>query len=190
MAVLIKRYANRKLYNTQTSRYITLKGIAELIETGREIRVIDNESGEDITSVTLSQILVDSERTNRSVPGTILSELISRGGDVLYTALRKGIGNATEGVEDLQRGVRKFIGARERDVEKLADFVAYATPDLDKVLQGAVERALRILDLPRRSDLESLNQNLERVANALEALEPPAASASPPPGGENGGTGV
>ena len=61
MAILIKRYANRKLYNTQTSRYITLKGIAELIESGREVRVIDNETGEDITSVTLSQILVDSE---------------------------------------------------------------------------------------------------------------------------------
>lgn len=188
MAVLIKRYANRKLYNTQTSRYITLKGIAELIETGREIRVIDNESGEDITSVTLSQILVDSERANRSVPGTILSELISRGGDVLYTALRKGIGNATDGVEDLQRGVRKFIGAREREVEKLADFVAYATPDLDKVLQAAVERALRILDLPRRSDLDSLNKNLERVATALEALEPAPAPAEDQP--ENGGPGA
>ena len=72
MTVLIKRYANRKLYNTRTSRYITLKGIAELIEVGEDIRVIDNESGEDITSITLSQILVDTERSNRSVPGNLL----------------------------------------------------------------------------------------------------------------------
>ncbi len=42
MTVLIKRYANRKLYNTQTSRYITLKGIAELVEADEEVRVIDN----------------------------------------------------------------------------------------------------------------------------------------------------
>ena len=103
MAILIKRYANRKLYNTQTSRYITLKGIAELIESGREVRVIDNETGEDITSVTLSQILVDSERTNRTVPGTLLSELIQRGGDVLYSALRKGVGDATDGLEEIGR---------------------------------------------------------------------------------------
>jgi hypothetical protein len=60
MTVLIKRYANRKLYNTQTSRYITLKGISELIEAGDEVRVIDNETGEDITNVALSQILVSS----------------------------------------------------------------------------------------------------------------------------------
>ena len=65
MAILIKRYANRKLYNTDTSRYITLKGISELIEAGHEIRVIDNETGEDITSVALSQILVDDQKQQR-----------------------------------------------------------------------------------------------------------------------------
>ncbi|MBW2233208.1 MAG: polyhydroxyalkanoate synthesis regulator DNA-binding domain-containing protein [Deltaproteobacteria bacterium] len=69
MAILIKRYANRKLYNTDTSRYITLKGIAELLDGGDEVRVIDNETGEDITSVALSQILVDSKRTNTSPRG-------------------------------------------------------------------------------------------------------------------------
>ena len=69
--VLIKRYANRKLYNTETSRYITLKGIAELIEQGAEVRVVDNETGEDITSVALSQILVDNERAQRAVPRTL-----------------------------------------------------------------------------------------------------------------------
>ena len=78
MAVLIKRYENRKLYNTQTSRYITLKGISELLEDDEEVQVIDNESGEDITSVTLSQILVDTERSNRAVPGNLLSELVQR----------------------------------------------------------------------------------------------------------------
>ena len=68
MAILIKRYANRKLYNTQTSRYITLKGIAELIDDGEKVRVIDNETGEDITSVALSQILVDTVRSNADAP--------------------------------------------------------------------------------------------------------------------------
>ncbi len=45
MAILIKRYANRKLYNTEASRYITLKGIAELLEEGEEVHVVDNETG-------------------------------------------------------------------------------------------------------------------------------------------------
>ena len=102
MAILIKRYANRKLYNTDTSRYITLKGIAELLDEGEEIRVIDNETGEDITSVALSQILVDSERSNTSPPESLLSQILERGGDAVYGALRRGMDDATEGIGDLQ----------------------------------------------------------------------------------------
>ncbi len=80
MAVLIKRYANRKLYNTETSRYITLKGIAKLLEEGEEVRVIDKESGEDITQVALSQILVDNKRAKEDPSDTLLTQLLSRGG--------------------------------------------------------------------------------------------------------------
>jgi len=178
MSVLIKRYANRKLYNTQTSRYITLKGIAELIEAGTEVRVVYNESGEDITSIRLSQIQVDSERTNRAVPGNLLSELIQRSGDVL-TALRKGVGDASDGIEGLQRKVGKLI-QRDREGGRLPDWVAYASPDFDRMIQGAVERVFKLLDLPRRSDLDALNANLERVAKALEDKE--KGRATPPTG--------
>jgi len=171
MVVLIKRYANRKLYNTQTSRYITLKGIGELVEAGREVRVVDNETGEDITSVTLSQVLVDTERHNRGVPGTLLSELIQRGGDVLYSALRKGVGETAGPITEFQRNVRRLIGARERDAEKLQEWVALATPDLEGLVQRAVEGVVRALDLPRRSDVEALSRNLERVVSALESLQ-------------------
>ncbi|CAG0982757.1 hypothetical protein MYXO_01952 [Myxococcaceae bacterium] len=171
MVVLIKRYANRKLYNTQTSRYITLKGIGELVEEGREVRVVDNETGEDITSVTLSQVLVDTERHNRGAPGTILTELIQRGGDVLYSALRKGVGETAGPITELQRNVRRFIGAREKDAERLADWVALATPDLEGMMERALESVFRALDLPRRSDVEELTRNLERVTAALEALQ-------------------
>jgi polyhydroxyalkanoate synthesis repressor PhaR len=165
-ATLIKRYANRKLYNTQTSRYITLKGIAELIEAGEPVRVIDNESGEDITSVTLSQILVDTERSSRRVPGTVLTDLIQRSGDVLYSALKRGVGDASEGFEELQRNVRRLLGAREAG--RRPDWIAFATPDLDRMVQRAVERVLRALDLPRRADLEALERRLERLARLLE----------------------
>ncbi|MEN8184739.1 MAG: polyhydroxyalkanoate synthesis regulator DNA-binding domain-containing protein, partial [Myxococcota bacterium] len=174
MAVLIKRYANRKLYNTATSRYITLKGIGELIEAGDEVRVIDNESGEDITSITLSQILVDTERSNRSVPGNLLSELIHRGGDVLY-ALRRGVGDASDGLEEFQTNLRKML----RGTDKGGDWVAFAPPEFDRLVERAVERVFKLLDLPRRSDIEALNKNLERVASALEDLERPSPSPNP-----------
>jgi len=171
MSVLIKRYANRKLYNTQASRYITLKGISELIEAGEDVRVIDNETGEDITSVALSQILVDHERSNSTGSQTLLSGLISRGGDALYEALRRGVGDASEGIGELQSNLRRIIKNREHDTGKLGEWIAVATPDFDHIVQGAMERVFKVLDMPRRGDIEALNANLQRVAEAVESLQ-------------------
>ena len=57
MAYVIKRYSNRKLYDTQASRYVTLEELEELIRAGKEISVVDVSTGEDLTSVTLANIL-------------------------------------------------------------------------------------------------------------------------------------
>lgn len=190
--VLIKRYANRKLYNTATSRYITLKGIAGLIEAGDEVRVIDNETGEDITSVTLSQILVDTERSSRRVPGTVLSDLIQRSGDVLYSALKRRVGDATDGFEELQRNVKKLLTPREAAARR-ADWIALATPDLDRLVQRALERVLRALELPRRSDVEALEKRLDEVLDQLRSRPPldetPTARPEPPLRARAGGGG-
>ena len=175
-AVLIKRYANRKLYNTATSRYITLKGIAELIEAGETVRVIDNESGEDITSVTLSQILVDTERSSRRVPGTVLSDLIQRSGDALYHALKRGVGPASEGLDELQRNVRKLLS---REGSGRRDWIAFTAPELDRMVQRALERVLHALDLPTRRDLEALERRLDELSALLGA--PARTPGSPPP---------
>jgi polyhydroxyalkanoate synthesis repressor PhaR len=181
MAVLIKRYANRKLYNTQTSRYITLKGIADLLEAGEDVRVIDNESGEDITSITLSQILVDTERSNRAVPGSLLSGLFQRGGDALYEALSRGVDDASERLEDFQRTMRRLLRVRhgegngQDEIEGEAgapngparDWIAFTPPDLDQLVQRAIERVLKMLDLPTRADLDSLSERIDRLTEAL-----------------------
>jgi len=160
MSVLIKRYANRKLYNTESSRYITLKGISDLLESGQEVKVIDNESGEDITSVTLSQILVDTERDGRSVPGNLLTGLLQRGGD----ALRRRVDDASEGLEEFKHNLRRLLPKQGRD------WVAFAPPDFESIVQNAFERVAAMLDLPRRSDIERLSERLERVTRALEAM--------------------
>ena len=184
MAVLIKRYANRKLYNTQSSRYITLKGIADLLEGGEEVRVVDNESGEDITSITLSQILVDTERANRAVPGNLLSGLFQRGGDALYEALSRGVDDASERLEDFQRTMRKLLRVRhEQDAaaaldgvetgDRARDWIAFSPPDLDQLVQRAIERVLKMLDQPTRSDIDALNARLDRLTEALGERVPP-----------------
>ena len=183
MAILIKRYANRKLYNTQTSRYITLKGIAELIEADHEVRVIDNETGEDITSIALSQILVDSERSNSSVSEGLLSQLMGRGSDAIYDAFRRGVHDATEGIEEFQQKVRKAVRVPD-DATGIGDWIAYANPDFEQIVQNAVERVFKVVDLPRRSDIDALNANLERVAAAIEGLERAYGSRKPESGSE------
>ncbi len=181
MATLIKRYSNRKLYNTETSRYITLKGISELIDQGVSVQVIDNETGEDITSVALSQILVDSERSNSSVPGSLLSQLMGRGGDAIYGALKQGVSDASEGLEELQERVKRAIGNESGDEgRRFGDWIAFSGPDFEQKIQGAVQRVFEVLDLPRHSDIERLNKNLERVADAIAKQEPEGSTAVEP----------
>ena len=166
MAVLIKRYANRKLYNTESSRYITLKGISELVREGRDIRVIDNESGDDITPIILSQILVDDQKQARDqdqVSGRVLSELIQRGGDALYGLVRRSMGDVQDGLNEARDNLRGWMQPGMRpDID---------TAEISRTVHGAVERVLRVMDLPTRGDLEALNKNLERLSSALEAFE-------------------
>ncbi len=81
MPIIIKRYRNRKLYNTQSKRYITLEEIEEIIKQQQEIKVIDNDSGNDITATTLSQIIFELEKNQTGVlPVTLLFSLVQSGG--------------------------------------------------------------------------------------------------------------
>src|SRR5512137_1591604 len=79
---LIKRYANRKLYDTESKRYITLDGIAEMIRQQQDVKVIDHGTGEDITALTQAQIIFEQERKLRSgIPHTVFTNLIQTGSD-------------------------------------------------------------------------------------------------------------
>jgi polyhydroxyalkanoate synthesis repressor PhaR len=80
MAYVIKRYANRKLYDPQESRYVTLEELEEMIRSGKEISVLDVTTGEDLTSVILAQILLEKERSRRPIlPTAFLHQLIQYG---------------------------------------------------------------------------------------------------------------
>ncbi|HTO70465.1 MAG TPA: polyhydroxyalkanoate synthesis regulator DNA-binding domain-containing protein [Myxococcota bacterium] len=180
MAILIKRYANRKLYNTESSRYITLRGISDLVREGHDICVIDNETGEEITPIVLSQILVDDQKENRGdrdsgVSGTLLAELIQRGGDALYSLVRRGVGDVETNLNEMRDNVKRWI----RPPGEVARF---DSSELRETVHNAVERVLRVADLPTRGDLEALNKNLERLAAALESFE---ARLSAAPSGED-----
>ncbi|SEL22407.1 polyhydroxyalkanoate synthesis repressor PhaR [Roseovarius azorensis] len=75
--LLIKRYASRRLYNTETSDYVTLEDIAEFIRAGREVQIIDLKSGDDLTRQYLLQIVAEHESRGESVlPINVLTDLV------------------------------------------------------------------------------------------------------------------
>ena len=103
MAYVIKRYANRKLYDPQESQYVTLEELAEMIRAGKEISVIDVTTGEDLTSVVLAQILLEKERQHQTaLPTGFLHQLIQHGAawqDFALSSMKRNL----EGLMSSQR---------------------------------------------------------------------------------------
>ena len=106
----IKRYHNRKLYDTQDSCYVTLEEIGEMVKLGEDVRVIDNASKEDITAMTLAQIIFEEQKRKTNVmPLNIFTHLLRSGGDALKGVLAK----------TLESGVREMSHVREFVDEKI-----------------------------------------------------------------------
>lgn len=123
-ARIIKRYANRKLYDTRDSRYVTLQQIAQYVRGGEEVQIIDNNSKEDLTNVTLAQIIYEEEKKGEADKrsGTVgtLRGYIQLGGERLMTSLREGpVGRLItrrEGAEDEEPSAAA-PGAKAKDKE-------------------------------------------------------------------------
>jgi polyhydroxyalkanoate synthesis repressor PhaR len=88
---VIKRYSNRKLYDTKGSRYVTLLQVAEMVREGEEVQIIDNNTKDDLTEVTLAQIIYEEQKArSRSVPLQTLKELIHTRTEKVLADLREG----------------------------------------------------------------------------------------------------
>jgi polyhydroxyalkanoate synthesis repressor PhaR len=81
--VIVKKYSNRRLYDTEGSRYVTLEELAEKIRLGADVKVQDAKTGEDLTQVTLTQIILESRGAARLLPVPLLMQLIRMGDDAL-----------------------------------------------------------------------------------------------------------
>jgi PHB/PHA accumulation regulator DNA-binding domain/Poly(hydroxyalcanoate) granule associated protein (phasin) len=154
---LIKKYANRKLYDTRTSSYITLEGIAGLVRDGHEIKVVDRETGQDLTQVTLSQIVLSEEKRGpaRPVDGGAIHER----GQALLDYVRKTLNVPSDLVNQMER--------RRSDLEGMAD--------------EAIEQALRRLRIPSRSDIDNINKRLDQLSAQVKgaALRAPSKTRRP-----------
>jgi hypothetical protein len=145
---LIKKYANRKLYDTRTSRYITLEEIAELVRDGHEIRVVDRDNGRDLTQVTLSQIVLSQEKRGPA-------RLVDAGGDALY-----------EGGQALLDYVRKTLNVPS----ELRVQMERRRENIEEKADEAIVRALRRLRIPSHTDIDRINDRLDRITAQLKKL--------------------
>jgi polyhydroxyalkanoate synthesis repressor PhaR len=109
--VVIKKYANRRLYNTETSAYITLDNLAKMVRDGREFVVQDAKSGEDITHNVLTQIIVESESKGGStmLPANFLRQIISMYGDSMQTMVPHYLEAAMDNFRKNQDQVRTAL---------------------------------------------------------------------------------
>jgi polyhydroxyalkanoate synthesis repressor PhaR len=168
----IKRYPNRKLYDTEAKRYITLDDIALLVREGRDVEVFDHDSGADVTDITLAQVafLPTRERIG-ALPRTMLRHVI-RFGDLPAEALRRRLRQLVEELrvagELSQAGAERLLGLA---VAEPADEIGVSS-----LVERQVGAAIRRLGLSSRDDLLALGAQVDALAQQLHDLESTAVS--------------
>jgi polyhydroxyalkanoate synthesis repressor PhaR len=114
--VVVKKYANRRLYNTETSSYITLDNLADMVRQGRDFVVYDAKTGEDITRGVLTQIIVEEEGKGRALlPTAFLRQLIGFYGDQMQSLvprfLEQAMGAFAQQQEQMRATMQKTMGS-------------------------------------------------------------------------------
>jgi polyhydroxyalkanoate synthesis repressor PhaR len=105
--VIIKKYANRRLYDTESSSYITLERLAEMVRQKRQFKVVDAKSGEDLTRGVLTQIIMDEEaRGTTMLPVNFLRQLISMYGDQMQAVVPQYLEASLEALQRNQSQLR------------------------------------------------------------------------------------
>ena len=169
---LIKRYGNRKLYDTSESRYITLDEIARLVRSGNDVKVVDNENGDDLTAITFAQIILEEEKWRSSLISLgLLRELVQHGEDTL-AQLRNRVEKGVEVIgtigEKAGRRMQEIVSGSAG--EHAAPGAAPASPGtatghgkgfFDELI-AAPQRRLEAL---QRSIDERIKSSVGRIAN-------------------------
>ena len=143
---LIKKYANRKLYDTRTSRYVTLNEIAQLVRDGHDVQVVDRDNGTDLTQVTLSQIVLEEEKRGPARIVDAGGEMLHDRGQALLDYVRKTL--------NVPSDLRNEVERRREGLETMAD--------------DAIARALSRLRIPTRKDIDRINERLDRISAQLK----------------------
>ena len=168
--VVVKKYANRRLYNTESSSYVTLEDLAGMVRRGRDFVVYDAKSGEDITRSVLTQIIVEEEAKGRNLlPTSFLRQLIGLYGDSLQSVVPRYLEFAMGGFAQQQEQMRRAMLSTPM-APPMAGLNPFAAPfgnleELGKQNMAMLERAM------------SLFSPFPAPPRRAEGGEPPAAEA-------------
>lgn len=184
---VIKRYSNRKLYDTKDSRYVTLLQIAEMVRGSEEVQIIDNNTKEDLTEVTLAQIIYEEQKqkasTNRAVPLQTLKDLIHQRTEKVLSDLREGpIGRLIPGAKGEHAG--KAPGEDAAPEEPSAAPTPAPVPPVSQSKPSLVEQAKGTWEdwqtkidervkavVPSVLPWQQLQQDIKRLNARVEELE-------------------
>jgi len=169
---VIKRYSNRKLYDTKDSRYVTLLQIADMVRAGEDVQIIDNASKEDKTDVTLALIISEELKAKpRGIPLTTLKALIRHRGEKLLSSLREG---------PIGRLIPKEGGAQSEpppSPEPEPEEHVTDSKDQGKGFRATIEQWQHTVDeriravLPSFSAFSELQAEVKRLSERLDELE-------------------
>lgn len=117
---IIKRYQNRKLYDTQDSCYVTLEDIRDMIKEGFDIQVIDNASKEDLTSVTFAQIIFEEEKKQKGIlPLHLFKQIITSGEEVIKIFVQKSWESGKKEIQHVKEFVDQKIKPTVESVQNI-----------------------------------------------------------------------
>jgi len=180
----IKKYANRKLYDTTDKQYISLKRLSELIKTGEEVQIIDNTNGEDITSSVVSQLLArDKKAAKEEVPPGLLFDLLRKGGGAVSDYARKYASFWKDAVHLAEDEGDKLIKRLVKNKELTAaeagklkkEIVGYAG-SMKAWISETVDRRVKDvtdkMNMATKEQIAELTEKVDALAKKIEKLEP------------------
>ncbi|MFQ5989703.1 MAG: polyhydroxyalkanoate synthesis regulator DNA-binding domain-containing protein [Candidatus Methylomirabilales bacterium] len=163
--ILIKKYSNRKLYDPSRSRYITLEEIADLIRAGKQVKVVDTTSHEDLTAITLAQIILEEERRRKHfIPVSFLHQLIQYG-ESFHHLFQRGLSSSLETFMTSQGESRKLW----REWAVRGWMPPGRKPEEPHTSSG--EERYRGDEASLKAELESLKQQLKHLEEKIQETE-------------------
>jgi polyhydroxyalkanoate synthesis repressor PhaR len=171
--VVIKKYANRRLYNTETSSYITLDNLAAMVREGRDFQVVDAKSGEDITHNVLTQIIVEAEGKGASMlPSGFLRQIISLYGDSMQAMVPQYLEESMDAFRSSQSQFRglidnAFAGSPFEDLHKRNMAVLEAASSM---LRPGKKGATPKPEKSEADDVAALKAQLAELQSKIERL--------------------